>query len=66
MVVFPFPKNYQWNVSDIDLEKITIENENKIKKILEDRFKIPTYINGKKEDMDLLYEECIEKFSYEL
>lgn len=66
LVVFPFPKNYQWNVSDIDLEKITIENENKIKKILEDRFKIPTYINGKKEDMDLLYEECIEKFSYEL
>lgn len=54
-------KNYIYN-----LEKITIENENKIKKILEDRFKIPTYINGKKEDMDLLYEECIEKFSYEL
>lgn len=63
LVIFPFSKKYQWNIGNIDKEEITLEDENKIKKTFNDIFKIQTYINGRKTDMDQLYNKCIEKFS---
>lgn len=39
-----------------------MENERNIKKVLSDKFCMKVYINGKKEDMDKLYEMCIEFF----
>ena len=62
IVVFPFQKKYDWNISNTKTERITVENERNIKKVLSDKFCMKVYINGKKEDMDKLYEMCIEFF----
>lgn len=48
IVVFPFQKKYDWNISNTKTERITVENERNIKKVLSDKFCMKVYINGKR------------------
>ena len=63
IVVFPFHRKIEWNINNVVETRTSIEQEIKIKKIFSHTYGIKTYINGKKDDMDDLYNECITFFT---
>lgn len=63
IAVFPFTKFNLWNVNNKISKKVMIEELNNIKRNIQMEFGISTYINGDLEDMNSLYNKCLDFFS---
>ncbi len=62
IVIFPYDRQREWNVNTQLGSKIKYTQEEKVKQELYDKFSIPVFVNGNKNDMDELYKECISFF----
>lgn len=62
IVIFPINKEMQWNTNYMSTTKGSKNQLEKTKKILNDQFNIPVFINGNEEDMERLFCAVIDFF----